>query len=67
MKINLKQESVMVISNIQLGFIDELGKTIIEGVAMNDQGFRRQRSVEPAAQESPCGQKEFVGDTFEFG
>jgi hypothetical protein len=53
---NLQQKSVMVVPDIQAGFFDETGQAIIESVPMDDEGFGRQRGIEPAAEKGPCGQ-----------
>ena len=66
LKINLQEKSVMIIADIKLRFIDELGQTIVEGVPMDDQGLGSQRGVKPTAQETTRREQKLVAYAFEL-
>lgn len=52
MEIKFEQKGVMVIADIEMGVIDELVQAVIEGIAMDEELFGGQTSVEPATEVS---------------
>ena len=67
LEINFQKQGVMIIANIEPRQIDELGQTIVKGIAVDNQGLGGQGGVEPAAEKGPGRQKKLVRHFLEFG